>query len=160
MHVSPSWLGCSTIQCTTSRYKVSISGASGKRKGGGGVIKVVWAVLALLHLVVLCGRGRGAEHETIEDDHPVLRLHTSQKLGGPCTAVASENRGGGGANTKSGMANDWRRKITCVIPEGITGSERDSHNRSVGQANSRLTSTQSVGQAHSPWTGLPAMRDP
>ena len=32
MHVSPSWLGCSTIQCTTSRYKVSIAG-----HGGGGV---------------------------------------------------------------------------------------------------------------------------
>ena len=29
MLVSPSWLGCSTIRCTTSRYKVSFSGACG-----------------------------------------------------------------------------------------------------------------------------------
>ena len=46
MHVSPSWLGCSTIQCTTTRYKVSISGASGS---------------CICYMLRILGAGGGAE---------------------------------------------------------------------------------------------------
>ena len=69
MHVSPSWLGCSTIQCTTSRYKVSISGASGScicyitRAGGG-------------------GGGVNPTSMAQNDTHVALIILTTQMLGG------------------------------------------------------------------------------
>ena len=104
MLVSPSWLGCSTIRCTTSRYKISISGASGScicyitwiTKGGGGAqaqcvrsatirafgctrnpyFVILWASLQQLIILPLVFMDTLANPKSL-DSHLFCSMHTS-----------------------------------------------------------------------------------